>query len=77
MGKGWTRVTRKNQVTIPVSVMEAAGLTPEDVVVVRADGAGRVVVERSESLVEHYAESLRGTWASGGGFLRERKRTWG
>jgi bifunctional DNA-binding transcriptional regulator/antitoxin component of YhaV-PrlF toxin-antitoxin module len=77
MAKGRTRVTSKNQVTIPVDALRKAGIAADDVVSVYADGEGRIVVERMESLIERYAEKLSGTWPGGvEGFLAERKRAW-
>jgi bifunctional DNA-binding transcriptional regulator/antitoxin component of YhaV-PrlF toxin-antitoxin module len=77
MARGRTRVTSKNQVTIPVDALRKAGIAADDVVSVYADGEGRIVVERMESLIERYAEMLSGTWPGGvEGFLAERKRAW-
>ncbi|MFN8222982.1 MAG: AbrB/MazE/SpoVT family DNA-binding domain-containing protein [Gaiellales bacterium] len=77
MPKGRTRVTRKNQVTIPVEAMRGAGISADDAVSVYAEGDGRVVVERLDSLIERYAERLQGTWPGGvEGFLEERQRAW-
>ena len=67
----------KNQVTLPVAELRKAGLEPNDVVVVTADGAGRIVIERYRSIIEEYAEKLSGTWPGGvEGFLEWRKREW-
>jgi AbrB family looped-hinge helix DNA binding protein len=77
MPRGKTKITRKNQVTIPVSEMRKAGLEPNDPVLVIADGAGRVVIERFESVVEEHAGMLRGTWPGGvEEFLEWRRREW-
>jgi bifunctional DNA-binding transcriptional regulator/antitoxin component of YhaV-PrlF toxin-antitoxin module len=77
MPKGRTLVTSKNQVTIPVDALRKAGIAAGDVVSVYPDGEGRVVVERMESLIERYAEQLKGTWPGGvEGFLAERQRAW-
>jgi bifunctional DNA-binding transcriptional regulator/antitoxin component of YhaV-PrlF toxin-antitoxin module len=53
-----TKVSRKNQVTIPVSELRAAGLEPGDVVRVEALGAGRVVLTRIDELLARYAGAL-------------------
>ena len=77
MAHGQTKITRKNQVTLPVAELRKAGLEPNDVVVVKADGAGRIVIERYRSIIEEYAEKLSGTWPGGvEGFLEWRKREW-
>lgn len=56
--RGTTRVSSKNQVTIPASELRAAGLESGDVVRVQALGAGRVVLTRVDELVARYAGSL-------------------
>jgi len=62
-----TKVSRKHQVTIPVSELRAAGLEPGDVVRVEALGAGRVVLTRVDELLARYAGTL-----DTGGELRRR-----
>ncbi len=42
-----TRVTVKGQVTLPKAVREAAGIRPGDLVEIRVDPAGVVVVEKA------------------------------
>lgn len=41
------RVSSKNQVTLPVESMAAAGLAAGDEVTIEADGAGTIVVRRA------------------------------
>lgn len=53
------KVSSKNQVTIPVEVMQEAGLAPGDHVIVRAAGPGHVEVERMEDIVRRFAGTLR------------------
>ncbi len=53
-----SKVSSKNQVTIPVAELRAAGLRPGDVVRVEAAGAGRVVLTRVDELVARHAGSL-------------------
>ena len=53
-----SKLSRKNQVTIPVDVLREAGLTAGDEVVIRASGRGRIELERADDLVERYAGSL-------------------
>lgn len=61
-----SRVSSKNQVTIPVRVLRDAGLRAGDEVVVRASGQGRVEVERADDLVRRFAGSLpAGTYPPG------------
>lgn len=64
--KGQTRVSAKNQVTIPVDALHGAALQPGDVLRVRADGAGRVVLTRTDELVARYSGAI-----ATGGRLRD------
>jgi len=48
-------ISRKNQVTLPVDVLRAAGLGPGDDVRVRATGAGKLEIVRSEAAVAEFA----------------------
>ena len=72
--RGRTRISRKHQATIPVEALRGAGLKPGDELIVRAAGAGRLLLIRAADLVaEHagkgagdygpdYLETLRGEW---------------
>ena len=70
--RGETRVTAKNQVTIPAAALREAGLAPGDVLVARSDAAGSVLLERvddpltrfagSISYPKGYLETLRSEW---------------
>ena len=42
--RGWTRVSPKNQVTLPVESLRAAGLVPGDELAVTVDDQGRLVL---------------------------------
>ncbi|MEX2448757.1 MAG: AbrB/MazE/SpoVT family DNA-binding domain-containing protein [Solirubrobacterales bacterium] len=60
------RLSRKNQITIPVAVLRASGLEPGDELRVRALGQGRFEVERQADLVDRFAGSLpAGTYPPG------------
>lgn len=64
--KAMSRVSSKNQVTIPVGVLRAAGINAGDEVVIRAAGSGRIEVERADDLVARFAGSLpAGTYPPG------------
>jgi bifunctional DNA-binding transcriptional regulator/antitoxin component of YhaV-PrlF toxin-antitoxin module len=47
MVKAVPRISRKNQVTLPVESLAAAGLTAGDEVTIEADGPNTIVVRRA------------------------------
>jgi AbrB family looped-hinge helix DNA binding protein len=51
-------ISRKNQVTIPKSVLEATGLSAGDDVRITSAGPGRIEVVKSEELVSAFAGSF-------------------
>jgi len=55
--RGYTRLSRKNQVTIPVAVLAQVGVHPGDELKVEADN-GRVVLEPALSLGERRLQAL-------------------
>ena len=54
--RGYTRLSRKFQVSIPKAAAEAAGLHAGDELRVEVQGMGRLVVTRAASPVEELAE---------------------
>jgi bifunctional DNA-binding transcriptional regulator/antitoxin component of YhaV-PrlF toxin-antitoxin module len=56
--KGQTKLSAKNQVTIPVDALRSAALQPGDVLRVEADGAGRLVLTRTAELVGRYCGAI-------------------
>lgn len=53
-----TKLSGKHQATIPVRVLAETGVKPGDRLMVRAAGAGRIVLERERTIVEELSGSL-------------------
>jgi AbrB family looped-hinge helix DNA binding protein len=60
--RGASRISSKNQITIPADALRSAGLVPGDRVVAHADGAGRVILEREHDVVAEFAGALTGVY---------------
>ncbi len=75
-GAGRSRVSGKHQITIPIGAFSEAGLREGDVVQVRAEGRGRVVIARVDDLVDEYAGTLS-TGGELGRTVRGLRREWG
>ncbi len=60
--RGTTAISTKHQVTIPVDAMHEAGLRPGDRLRARADGAGRVVLERETEPLGDFLGALTGVY---------------
>ena len=68
-------ISRKNQVTLPVDILRAAGLEPGDDVRIHVVGPGRLELARADELVEEFA----GVFDSSvypKGYLDELRREW-
>lgn len=65
----------KHQITIPIGAFSEAGLREGDVVQVRADGPGRVVIARMDDLLDEFAGALR-TGGELGRAVRGLRREW-
>jgi AbrB family looped-hinge helix DNA binding protein len=63
--KEMSRVSSKNQITIPAKALREAGLAPGDDVAVRVVGKGRLELERVDDLIARWAGCLPpGTYPS-------------
>jgi len=65
MVKAMARVSSKNQVTLPVAALRAAGLKPGDEVTVRPVGTGTIVIEARGSRVRRHAGIATGIYEPG------------
>lgn len=52
------KLSRKNQVTIPVDVLREAGLAPGDALLIAAKGQGRVEVRLRDDVLAEFAGKL-------------------
>jgi bifunctional DNA-binding transcriptional regulator/antitoxin component of YhaV-PrlF toxin-antitoxin module len=68
-------ISRKNQVTLPVEALRAAGLEPGDDVRVEAVGPGRLEVARVGDLVDEFAGIFDAS-VYPDGYLEELRREW-
>lgn len=62
--RGTTRLSRKNQVTLPVAALTAAHVSRGDVLRVSAKGDGRILLERSADPLDEFAGSIPGLAAA-------------
>ena len=62
--RGATTISSKHQVTIPVAELRAAGLRAGERLVARAEGAGRIVLEREYDVLADFAGALTGVYAN-------------
>lgn len=67
-------ISSKNQLTLPVEAMRAAGFASGDDVQVVSSGPGRIEIVHTEALIAKYAGSLPGVY--GEGYLRELRAEW-
>jgi len=55
-------VSAKHQITIPVDALREAGVETGQRLVARADGPGRIVLEREADVLAEFAGALSGTY---------------
>ena len=68
-------ISRKNQLTLPVEALRAAGLGPGDDVRVEVVGPGRLELIRADELVAEYA-GVFDARVYPDGYLDELRREW-
>jgi bifunctional DNA-binding transcriptional regulator/antitoxin component of YhaV-PrlF toxin-antitoxin module len=64
--RGATTISSKNQITIPAAELRAAGLEAGERLVARADGPGRVILERQHDVLADFAGALTGVYTDHG-----------
>lgn len=60
--RGYSRVSAKHQVTLPVDALGEAGMRAGDVVKVEADGHGRITLTRQRDPLDAHAGMLTGVY---------------
>ena len=68
-------ISRKNQVTLPVDALRAAGLEPGDDLRVPVVGAGRLELARADDIVEEFA-GIFDESVYPDGYLEKLRREW-
>ncbi len=64
--RGATRISSKHQITIPAAELRAAGLEAGERLVARADGPGRVILEREHDVLADFVGTLTGVYGDHG-----------
>lgn len=72
--RGYTRVSAKHQVTLPVATLRDAGIRTGDTLRAEVRGPGEVVLIRDEDPLDRFAGSLTGAY--GPGELDELRDEW-
>lgn len=72
--KGFTRVSSKNQVTIPIDALLVAGLRSGDTVMIEAKATGEIILRREEDPLERYYGSMTGMFPPN--YLRDLRDEW-
>jgi len=72
--KGFTRVSSKNQVTLPIDVLVTAGVRPGDSLMVEAKANGEIVLRREEDPLLRYLGVFDGMYPPG--YLDDLRDEW-
>jgi len=70
--RGVTRISSKNQVTLPVDALRKAGLRAGAELRVEADGSGRLVLTQEDDPIRRYA----GIFRYPKGYLKKLRSEW-
>ncbi|MEX2184796.1 MAG: AbrB/MazE/SpoVT family DNA-binding domain-containing protein [Chloroflexota bacterium] len=73
--RGYTRVSAKHQVTLPVDALRRAGIKTGDTLRAEVRGPGEVVLIRDDDPLDRFAGALTGIY--GAGELDELRDEWG
>ncbi len=63
--RGYTRVSAKNQVTLPVEALRRAGISKGDSLRAEVRGPGEVLLVRDDDPVDRFAGALTGVYPAG------------
>lgn len=72
--RGFTRLSRKNQVTLPVDALAIAGVRPGDSLMVEAKTTGEIILRREEDPLQKYLGVFDGMYPPG--YLDELRDEW-
>jgi bifunctional DNA-binding transcriptional regulator/antitoxin component of YhaV-PrlF toxin-antitoxin module len=72
--RGTTRVSSKNQVTLPIDALDQAGLRTGDRLRAEVRSAGEITLVRMADPVDEFAGALTGKYPQG--YLDELRREW-
>jgi bifunctional DNA-binding transcriptional regulator/antitoxin component of YhaV-PrlF toxin-antitoxin module len=70
-----SRVSSKNQVTIPVEILRQAGIAPNELVNFKFNKSGEIVIAKADSAIESLFGALSGTYVDFD--LRKERDEWG
>lgn len=72
--KGFTRVSSKNQVTLPIDALLVAGLRSGDTVMIEAKSTGEIILRREEDPLDQFLGVFDGMYPEG--YLDELRAEW-